>query len=72
MIVFPDTGELVSYDYDHERGSENCVILGIESGEEKGRVAINSPVQCVVFPAAGWRRDVYVTTFATAARVYIE
>ena len=72
MIVFPDTGELVSYDYDHERGSENCVILDIESGEEKGRVAINSPVQCVVFPSVGWRRDVYVTTFATVARVYIE
>jgi hypothetical protein len=72
MIVFPDTGELVSYDYDHERGSENCVILDIESGDEKGRAAINSPVQCVVFPSVGWQRDVYVTTFATVARIYIE
>jgi hypothetical protein len=72
MIVFPDTSELLSYDYDHEHGSENCVILDIESGDEKGRVAINSPVQCVVFPSVGWQRDVYATTFATVARVYIQ
>jgi hypothetical protein len=72
MVVFPDTGELFSYDFDHERGSENCVVLDIESGEEKGRVPINSPVQCVVFPSAGWQRDIYATTFATVARVFVE
>jgi hypothetical protein len=72
MIVFPATGELVSYDYDHERGTEQCVVLDIETGAEKGRVAVNSPLQCVVFPAAGWNRDVYVTTFSTIARVFVE
>lgn len=72
MIVFPDTGELVSYDFDHVRGSENVVVLDIETGEEKARAAINSPVQCVVFPAVGWGRDLYLTTFATIARVSIE
>lgn len=71
MIVFPDTGELVSYDFDHERGTEQCVVLDIESGEEKGRAAIGSPVQSVVFPAAGWNRDVYLTTFMTIARVFV-
>jgi hypothetical protein len=72
MIVFPETGELVSYDFDHERGTEQCVVLDIETGSEKGRVAVSSPLQCVVFPAAGWNRDVYITTFTTIARVYVE
>lgn len=72
MIVFPETGELMSYDYDHERSTEQVVVLDIETGEEKGRVAINSPMQCVVFPAAGWTREAYVTTFSTIARVFVE
>ncbi len=72
MIVFPDTGELVSYDFDHERGTEQVVVLDIELGEEKARVAINSPLQCVVFPAFGWNRDVYATTFSTISRVFVD
>jgi hypothetical protein len=72
MVRFPGTGEIVSYDYDHERGTEQVVVLDIETGEEKGRVAINSPMQCVVFPSVGWQRDVYATTFSTIARVYVE
>jgi hypothetical protein len=72
MIVFPDTGELVSHDYDHQRGTEQCVVLDIETGAEKGRVAVNSPLQSVVFPAVGWNRDVYITTFPVISRVYVE
>lgn len=71
MILFPETGELLSYDYDHERGTENVVLLDIETGEELGRVAINSPLQSVVFPAVGWGREVYVNTFSTIARIYV-
>lgn len=71
MIVFPDTGELLSYDYDHEHMTETCVVLDIESGAEKGRVAVNSPMQCVVFPAVGANRNLYVTTFAGVARVSV-
>jgi hypothetical protein len=67
-----ETGELLSYDFDHEAGTENVVVLDIESGEEKGRSAINSPVQCVVFPAIGWSRKVYPTTFSTVAPVWVE
>jgi hypothetical protein len=72
MILFPDTGELVSHDYDHERGTEQCVVLDIETGMEKGRAAANSPLQSVVFPAVGWNRDVYITTFPVISRVYVE
>lgn len=72
MILFRRTAELMSYDYDHQNGTERVVVLDIESGTEKARVAIASPLQCVVFPAAGWRRDAYVTTFTTVARVFVE
>jgi hypothetical protein len=72
MILFPDTGELVSHDYDHGRGTEQCVVLDIESGVEKGRVAVNSPLQSVVFPAVGWNWDVYIATFPVISRVYVE
>ena len=72
MLLFPASGELMCYEYDHERSTEQVVVLDIESGEEKGRVAINSPMQCVVFPSFGGNRDVYVSTFSTLARVYVE
>lgn len=53
MIFFRRTGELMSYNYDHELGSECCVILDIETGDETGRVAINSPLQVCRLPC-GW------------------
>jgi hypothetical protein len=72
MIRFPDTGELVTYDYDHDQGTEQCVVIEIETGREKGRVSLHSPVQCVVFPSVGWNRDLYVATFTTIARVFAD
>lgn len=72
MILFRRTGELMCYDYDHSRGSEQVVLLDIETGTEKGRVAIDSPLQCVVFPAAGPHRDLYATTFTTIAHITVE
>ena len=72
MMRFPATREIVSYDYDDERSTEQVVVLDIETGEERRRVAINSPMQCVVFPSAGWSRDIYATTFSTIARVWVE
>lgn len=69
MLLYPATGELVSYDYDHARGTEQAVVRDIETGSERARVAIGSPLQCVVFPACGFEGDLYVTTFTTIARV---
>ncbi len=69
MLLYPATGELVSYDYDHARGTEQVVVRDIETGVERVRVAINSPLQCVVFPACGFEGDLYVATFSTLARV---
>ena len=69
MLLFADTGELVTTDHDASRMSDDIVVLDIESGAERARVASGSPIQSVVFPAAGWNRDVYYTSFATIARL---
>lgn len=69
MIRYPDTGELVVNDHG-ERGDE-VVVLDIESGAERARVNTGSPVQSVVFPAAGWGRDLYYCSFACVARVWV-
>ena len=49
--------------------ADDIVVLDIESGAERVRVASGSPIQSVVFPAAGWGRDVYYASFATIARL---
>jgi hypothetical protein len=72
MVLFPDSGELVSYDFDHDAGTDNVVVLDIETGAEKARVATGSPVQSVIFPSVGFARGVYVSTFAMVARVFVE
>ncbi len=67
MIRFPDTGELVVND--HGADGDAVVVLDIETGAERARADTGSPVQSVVFPAVGWARDVYYTSFAVVARV---
>lgn len=69
MLLYLETGELVAYDYDHARGTEQVVVRDIETGRERARVAIGSPLQCVVFPACGFEGDLYVATFSTIARI---
>jgi hypothetical protein len=71
LIRYPDTGELVCFDHDPVAG-ERVVVRDIESGAERGRVAIGSPVQSVLFPSVGWGRDLYVSTFTGVARVSVE
>jgi hypothetical protein len=70
MIRYPDTGELVVND--HGDAGDAVVVLDIESGEERARVATNSPVQSVVFPAAGFGRDLWYTSFAGVAHVRVD
>jgi len=45
------------------------VVLDVETGEERVRLASGSPVQSVLFPAVGWDRDVYYCSFAGIARL---
>jgi hypothetical protein len=70
-IHFPETGELVTFDYDTARATEQCVVLDVETGDELGRVDTGSPIQSVVFPCPGWDRDCYALTFSTLTRVFV-
>ena len=70
MIRYPDTGELVVNDHDPDAG-DALVVLDIQTGDERGRVATGSADQCVVFPSAGFGRDLYYCSFSTLARVSV-
>ena len=72
MIRFPDTGELVTADYDRDRMADQIVILDIETGTELARADTGSPVQSVVFPCPGFDRDLYVCSFTTLSHVRVK
>jgi hypothetical protein len=71
LVRFPDTGELVTGDHDAERMAEHVVILDIETGEERARAETGSPLQSVLFPCAGFDRDLYLCSFTTLTRVSV-
>jgi hypothetical protein len=70
-LRFPDTGELVTGDHDAETMTDHVVVLDIETGNEKARVATGSPVQSVVFPCPGFDRDLYWCSFTTLTRIHV-
>lgn len=70
-LLFPDTGEVVLFDYDVERNMDQVVLLRIETGEELARADTGSPVQSAVFGGVGWERDLYICSFATVSRVSV-
>jgi hypothetical protein len=65
LVCFPDDGALVAYDH---RDHEDVVFLDLATGTERARVDTGSPVQSVVFPAAG-DGVVYYCSFTTIARI---
>ncbi len=69
MILFPDTGELITNDFG--KGGEHVVMLDIETGVERGRTCIGGLMQGVVFPSVGWNRDLYWCSMAKVARVFV-
>jgi hypothetical protein len=71
MVLFGDTGELVTHDFDVDAGVDHLVVLDVATGQERGRVATGSPLQSVLFPAPGLRRDVYSCSFAGISRVAV-
>lgn len=48
---------------------EDVVVLDVETGLERARVAVPTLVQSVVFPAPGFDRDVYWCSMTALARV---
>ncbi len=53
------------------RFGDDVVVLDIETGQERGRARVPSMFQSVLFPAPGFRRDLYWCTFSTLARVEV-
>jgi sugar lactone lactonase YvrE len=53
------------------RFGDDVVVLDIETGAERGRARVPSMFQSVLFPAPGFRRDLYWCTFSTLARLEV-
>jgi hypothetical protein len=70
LLLFPDTGELVSADHDGTRMAEQVVVLDIATGDELGRADTGGPLQSAVFPSVGWDGDAYLTSFSTLTRIH--
>jgi len=68
-LLFVETGELFTNDHDATRFMDQFVILDITTGEEKLRADSGSPAQSVLFPAAGFGRDIYLSSFTTLSRL---
>ena len=69
MLLFASTGELCVNDY--QRFKEQVVILDIETGQEKSRISTGGLMQGVVFPSAGWQRDIYWSSMDRLTRIHI-
>ncbi len=70
MILFPDTGEVMVNDF--QRGRDELVLLDVETGAEKGRVATQSITANGMFLSAGWHRDVMYCSIGSIARIFVE
>jgi hypothetical protein len=70
FVCWPDTGEILVNDHRDDTG-DHAVVLDVETGDERARVATESPMQSCVFPAVGFGRDVYWTSFSTVARIAV-
>jgi len=69
-LRFPRSGELLLCHYDVDRKADQAVVVAIETGEELARVDYGSPIQSVLFAAAGFDADVYLCSFSTVARLF--
>ena len=69
LLLDPTAGRLVTGDFDAGRGMDQLVVLDIEGGGEVARVDTGSPVQSVLFPAAGFDGELYLCTFTTVSRI---
>jgi hypothetical protein len=52
-------------------GSDQLVVLDLDTGQDKARVDVPSPSQAYLFPAPGFARDVYYQSLTTVARVAV-
>jgi hypothetical protein len=69
LLLDPVSGLFLSGDHDAEAFREDLVVRAIESGDEVLRVASGSPLQSVLFPAAGFGRSAWSVSFSTVSRL---
>lgn len=69
LVLFADTGEVVTAHHDRGAGVEYVVVLDIDSGQELARAPTGSPVQSVLFPAVGFEGELFLCSFTTVTRV---
>jgi hypothetical protein len=50
------------------RSGDDVVVIDIETGSERARARVPSMFQSVLFPPAGFGRDLYWCAFSTLAR----
>ena len=67
--VLVGEGRALFNDYDRELQRDDLVVLDMRSGEELVRVNTPSPLQSVLFAAAGFDNDLYVCSFSHVTRV---
>ncbi len=68
MVVYLDSGEIAVNDF--RDGFDQIVVLDIESGTEKGRVATESRTANGMFLSTGWHDDLIYCSIGTIARVF--
>jgi hypothetical protein len=69
LLHDPVSGLFLSGDHDAEAFSEDLVVRDIETGHEVLRRPSGSPLQSVLFPAAGFGRSAYAVSFSTVSRL---
>jgi hypothetical protein len=69
LLHDPLSGLFLSGDHDAESFVEDLVVRDIESGEQVLRRPSGSPLQSVLFPAAGFGRSAYTVSFSTISRL---
>jgi len=70
-LRYADTGELLLGDHDASRSADQMVVLDIETGAERARVDTGSQLQSVLFPAAGFGRDLYAVSLMTLTHITV-
>jgi hypothetical protein len=68
-LLFPATGELILGDHDRARMADQVVVVDVATGDELARADTGSPLQSVVFHAAGFDRDAYLCSMSTLTRI---
>lgn len=71
-LLFPGSGELILGDHDGSRMADQVVVVDIATGTELARADTGSPLQSVVFHAAGFARDAYLCSMSTLTRINAE